>query len=82
LRPSNTPNHQPQLLADVERARAALHEPRLKLAALTAVRLRGAVKVALLLPFTLPAALAARWQALFASTSYEQFLLAEGERVW
>jgi hypothetical protein len=50
--------------------------------ALTAVQLRAAVKAVLLAPFTLPAALAARWQALFAGSSYENFLMSEGEQVW
>lgn len=71
-----------QLLGDVGRARAELHGPRLKLMALTAVQLRSAVKAMLLAPFTLPAALAARWQALFAGSSYQNFLLSEGEAVW
>jgi hypothetical protein len=71
-----------QLLEDVSRARAELQQPRLKLMALTAVQLRAAVKAVLLAPFTLPAALAARWQALFAGSSYENFLMSEGEQVW
>jgi hypothetical protein len=71
-----------QLLGDVTRARAELHQPRLKLMALTAMQLRAVVKAVLLAPFTLPAALAARWQALFASNSYQNFLMSEGEQIW
>lgn len=71
-----------QLLEDVGRARAELQQPRLKLTALTAVQLRSAVKAMLLAPFTVPAALFARWQALFAGQSYQNFLLSEGEAVW
>lgn len=71
-----------QLMGDVARARAELQQPRLKLMALTAVQLRSLVKAVLLAPFTLPAALAARWRALFASSSYENFLMSEGEKVW
>jgi hypothetical protein len=71
-----------QLLADVGRARAQLQQPQVKLMQLTAFQLRAAIKTLVLLPFTLPAAAAARWQALFASQSYENFLMSEGERVW
>eukprot|EP00879_Flechtneria_rotunda_P028118 GHRR01030196.1.p1 GENE.GHRR01030196.1~~GHRR01030196.1.p1 ORF type:complete len:105 (-),score=18.09 GHRR01030196.1:232-546(-) len=35
-----------------------------------------------MLPFTVPAKLSARWQAMFASQSYENFLMSEGERIW
>jgi hypothetical protein len=71
-----------QLMGDVARARAELHQPRMKLMALTAVQLRAVAKAVLLAPFTVPAALAARWQALFAGSSYQNFLLSEGEQVW
>eukprot|EP00775_Hariotina_reticulata_P012943 gene12943-13071_t len=71
-----------QLLADVGRARDQLQQPQVKLLQLTAFQLRAAIKALVLLPFTLPAAGAARWQALFASQSYENFLMSEGERVW
>lgn len=83
LLPPPPPTHTlVQLLEDVSRAREELQQPRLKLMALTAVQLREAVRAALLAPFTLPAALAARWQALFASSSYQNFLMSEGEAVW
>lgn len=71
-----------QLMADVARARAELQQPRLKLMALTAVQLRAVAKAVLMAPFTVPAALAARWQALFASNSYQNFLMSEGEQIW
>lgn len=71
-----------QVLADVVRAREQIHQPQNKLLNLTAFQLRSVLRAVLLLPFTLPAALAARWQALFASQSYENFLMSEGERVW
>lgn len=71
-----------QLMGDVARARAELQQPRLKLMALTVVQLRLLAKAVLLAPFTLPAALAARWRALFAGSSYENFLMSEGEKIW
>jgi hypothetical protein len=71
-----------QLMGDVGRARAELQQPRMKLMALTAVQLRAVAKAVLLAPFTAPAALATRWQALFAGNSYQNFLLSEGEQVW
>lgn len=71
-----------QVLGDVIRAREQLHQPRMKLIQLTAYQLQTGVRALLLLPFTLPALLAARWQALFASQSYESFLMSEGERIW
>jgi hypothetical protein len=64
------------------RAREQLQQPQNKLLHLTVFQLRSMLRAVLLLPFTLPAAAAARWQALFASQSYEHFLLSEGERVW
>jgi hypothetical protein len=64
------------------RAREQLQQPQNKLLHLTVFQLRSVLRAVLLLPFTLPAAAAARWQALFASQSYEHFLLSEGERVW
>lgn len=71
-----------QLMGDVGRARAEVQQPRMKLMALTAVQLRAVAKAVLMAPFTVPAALAARWQALFAGNSYQNFLLSEGEQVW
>eukprot|EP00879_Flechtneria_rotunda_P004925 GHRR01005199.1.p1 GENE.GHRR01005199.1~~GHRR01005199.1.p1 ORF type:complete len:302 (+),score=81.01 GHRR01005199.1:600-1505(+) len=71
-----------QLLEDIARAREQLHQPRLKLLHLTAVQLRQALRTFLMLPFTVPAKLSARWQAMFASQSYENFLMSEGERIW
>lgn len=71
-----------QLLGDIVRAREQLQQPQNKLLHLTVFQLRSVLRAVLLLPFTLPAAAAARWQALFASQSYEHFLLSEGERVW
>jgi hypothetical protein len=71
-----------QVLEDMMAARDHLRTPTVKLGVLTIVRLRDALRTALLLPLALPAAAAARWHALFASQRYEQFLMAEGERVW
>jgi hypothetical protein len=71
-----------QLVGDIVRAREQLQQPQNKLLHLTVFQLRSVLRAVLLLPFTLPAAAAARWQALFASQSYEHFLLSEGERVW
>lgn len=70
------------MLGDVIRAREQLHQPRMKLVQLTAYQLRAGFKALLMLPFTLPALMAAQWQALFASQSYENFLMSEGERIW
>lgn len=70
------------MLNDAVKAREELLQPRLKLMALTAVQLRSFVKAALLAPFTLPAAMAAKWQALFTGSQYENFLMSEGEAIW
>jgi hypothetical protein len=43
---------------------------------------RALLAAVVMAPFTLPAALHQRWQALFAGRRYENFLMSEGERVW
>lgn len=69
-------------MGDILRAREQFHQPRMKLIQLTAYQLRSSVRALVMLPFTLPALMAARWQAMFASKSYENFLMSEGERIW
>lgn len=44
--------------------------------------LRQFLRAVLMLPVTLIASLNRNWQALFASPSYKNFLLSEGERIW
>eukprot|EP00877_Chromochloris_zofingiensis_P001039 jgi/Chrzof1/10936/Cz05g17240.t1 len=67
---------------DVDMARQHLQSTRVKLLTLTVHQIRDTLRMLVLLPFTLPAAFHAQWSALFASQRYENFLMAEGERIW
>ncbi len=67
---------------DMAALRGELSSRWTKVVALGVVQLRAALRMLVLLPFTLPAKLAVRWRALFAGPRYDNFLLAEGERIW
>ncbi|KAI8471004.1 MAG: hypothetical protein J3K34DRAFT_245773 [Monoraphidium minutum] len=71
-----------RMQSDLDAARAHLQSPLVKAAAITSLQLRAAAAAAAAAPLAVPAALLARWRALFSAQRYEAFLLAEGERVW
>jgi hypothetical protein len=70
------------LQGDVRGALGQLQRTRTKVLTLTPLQLRAAAKALVMLPLTLPAAAYRAWQETFASQRYENFLMAEGERVW
>lgn len=70
------------IASDLDQARAAVHTAPVKIVAAALLRFRELLRLLVAAPAALPAALHARWSALFASQRYENFLMSEGERVW
>lgn len=70
------------VLPDVENAREHMQTSGVRAMQLMAVRTRQLLFEFVLLPITLIKALQQKWTATFETTRYENFLMAEGERIW
>lgn len=79
----NPPMSQEQIMQqDMEEARRFVHAAPVKILAAALLQCRWLLRRLVTLPVQLPQALHRQWTALFASQRYENFLMAEGERVW
>mmetsp|Transcript_16526 Transcript_16526/g.35749 ORF Transcript_16526/g.35749 Transcript_16526/m.35749 type:complete len:326 (+) Transcript_16526:103-1080(+) len=68
--------------ADILDARAALRPSVVSGVGMTLYRTQHLLRTLLLLPFTLARNLGEAWSKTFTSQRYENFLMAEGERIW
>lgn len=67
---------------DIDRARSSLRAASIYGLAMNLHRARELIKSILLSPLHLLSSISKRWNDMFNSQSYENFLMAEGERIW
>lgn len=67
---------------DIEKARQSVRSASIYGLALNLQRSRDFIRALLLLPLSIITWISQQWTAMFNSQRYENFLMAEGERIW